>query len=115
MLTTAGSTRLTIAENELEEGIGSGKASGAALVPAKEKLCIAETLPFSSVPIKIPATRVAPIDTVAISFRRRVQATIFLDCSIEIAPIYSVAQCTCREYNTLKGPGFLSIFDAPRR
>jgi hypothetical protein len=82
MFTTAGSTRLTIPENELEEGMGSGKASGAALVPANEKLCIAETLPFTSVPIKIPITRVAAIDTVAIIFRRRVQSAIFLGWSI---------------------------------
>ena len=52
--------------------------AGAALVPAKAKPRIAETLPFTKVPIKIPMTRVAAIDTVAINFRRRVQSTTFL-------------------------------------
>ena len=78
MFTTAGSTRFTIPENEFDDGIGSGSASVAALEPANEKPRIAETLPFTSVPIKIPITSVAAIDTVAISFRRRVQSTIFL-------------------------------------
>src|SRR5271169_416178 len=115
MLTTAGSTRFTIAEKEFEDGIGSGSASGVALVPAKERALIAETLPFTRVPMKIPITRVAAIDTVAINFLRRVQSTIFLTWSICIAPIYSVAQSTCREYSTPKGLEFLSLYDAPRR
>ena len=33
MFTTAGSTRLTMAEKELEDGTGSGTASGVAFVP----------------------------------------------------------------------------------
>src|SRR5208283_4271629 len=51
IFTTAGSTRVTIALNEFEDGTGSGSASGVAFVSAKENAFIAETLPEITVPI----------------------------------------------------------------
>jgi hypothetical protein len=87
MFTTAGSTRLTIAEKEFDDGTGSGNAKGAAFVPANEKVLIAETLPETSVPMKMPITKVAAIDTVAINFRRRVQSPMFFTWSIFHTPI----------------------------
>src|ERR1700687_2633069 len=115
MFTTAGSTRLTIPEKELEDGIGSGRARGVALVPANEKLRMAETLPETIVPIKIPMTRVAVMATVATTLRRRVQSTRLRTWSICLTPLYSVAQSTFGEYNTPIEREFLSFYDAPRR
>jgi hypothetical protein len=73
-----GSTRLTIPEKLLEEGIGSGTANGVALVPANENVFMAETLPLITVPIRIPTTNVAAIKTVANIVRRRERSRLFL-------------------------------------
>src|SRR4029077_16637813 len=83
MFTTAGSTRVTIDENELAAGIGSGKPSGLALVPANvESVFIADTLPLTTDPIKMPTARVSTTDKDARIFLRRVQADIPLTSSI---------------------------------
>jgi hypothetical protein len=66
MFTTAGSTRFTIPEKLFEDGMGSGRASGAADVPpAKENDLIAETFPDTTVPIMIPTESVAAINPAA--------------------------------------------------
>src|SRR5579864_5940158 len=83
MLTTAGSTRLTMAEKLFEEGTGSGRASGAAEVPANENDRMAETFPETTVPIRMPTESVAAINPAATYVRRLVQFTlVFVDCSI---------------------------------
>src|ERR1700681_925373 len=83
MLTTAGSTRLTMAEKLLEEGIGSGRASGAAEEPANVKDRMAENFPETTVHISMPTVSVAAISPAATYVRRLVQFTlVFVDCSI---------------------------------
>src|SRR5258708_1200879 len=84
MLTTAGSTRLTMAEKLLEEGIGSGRASGVAEEPANENDRMAETFPETTVPIRMPTERVAAISPAATYVRRLVQFTLgFVNCFIQ--------------------------------
>src|SRR5258707_11739326 len=84
IVTTAGSTRLTMAEKLLEEGMGSGRASGVAEEPANENDRMAETLPETTVPIRMPTERVAAISPAATYVRRLVQFTLgFVDCSIQ--------------------------------
>src|SRR5258707_13484981 len=51
ILTTAGSTRLTMAEKLLEEGMGSGSASGEREEPANENDHRSQTLPETTRPI----------------------------------------------------------------
>ena len=62
--------------NELDEGMGSGSASGVAFVPAKENAFMAETLPEITVPIRMPTTSVAATNPATTNLRRRVQSTI---------------------------------------
>src|SRR6476646_9737246 len=79
MFTTAGSTRFTIPEKELGEGIGSGTASRAASVPPND--FIAETRPEMTEPIMIPRTRVNATKNDARYLRRRAQLKISFTCS----------------------------------
>ena|SRR3954447_25130453 len=88
MFTTAGSTRVTIDENELAAGIGSGTPRGLALVPANvDSVFIAETLPLTTDPIRIPTANVSTTDRDARIFLRRVQADFPLTSSI--------SSCSC--------------------
>jgi hypothetical protein len=73
MFTTAGSTRFTIPEKELDDGIGSGTASGVALVPANAALFTADTRPETTDPIIIPTNSVKATKNAAIIFLRRAQ------------------------------------------
>src|SRR5258708_39439682 len=54
MLTTAGLTRLTMAEKLLEEGIGSDRASGVAVEPANENDRMGETFSETTSAIRMP-------------------------------------------------------------
>jgi hypothetical protein len=81
MFTTAGSTRFTIPEKELDEGMGSGTDSGVALVPANPELFTADTLPETTEPISIPTTSVKDTKNAAMIFRRRAQLKSSLTCS----------------------------------
>src|SRR5262244_976239 len=81
MLTTAGSTRVTIPENELAAGIGSGTPSGVALVPANVSVFIADTLPEMTDPIMMPTTNVSITKTDAAIFLRRAQSNNSFTCS----------------------------------
>src|SRR5258708_38618692 len=73
MFTTAGSTLLTIAANELDAGIGSGTANAVAVVPGNPSPFIAETRPETSDPIKIPTLSVNATNTAESILRRRAQ------------------------------------------
>src|SRR5260370_6168054 len=117
MLTTAGSTRFTIPEKLFEDGIGSGRESGAAEVPANENDRMAETFPETTVPIRMPTERVAAISPAATYVRRLVQFTLeFVDCSITIWLLsISVAQSTCGKYNTVESAEFLLTLDSRQR
>src|SRR6516225_2786538 len=100
---------------EFDDGIGSGNANAAALVPENEKLLIAETRSETSVPIIIPTVSVAAINPAATILRRRVQSTIpFRPSSISLTPVPSGAQSTSGEYNIPAGLEFLSLCDASR-
>src|SRR5579863_9142815 len=79
MLTTAGSTRFTIVENELAEGMGSGTTRGVAFVPLND--FIAETRPEITEPIMIPVTSVNATKNDAMIFRRRAQLKSSFTCS----------------------------------
>src|SRR5215470_18570790 len=81
IFTTAGSTRFTIPENEFEDGIESGTASGVAL-PANAKFFIAEVLPEITVPIKIPTVSVNAIASPAIHVLCRLVPTASRTCSL---------------------------------
>src|SRR5229473_5880218 len=88
IFTTAGSTRLTIDANELDDGITSGTDSGVAVVPANPKLFIAETRPETTDPIKIPTTSVNATKTLARILRRRAQSISSFTCSpISTSPL----------------------------
>ncbi len=80
MLTTAGSTRFTMEANEAPEGIGSGTASGVALVPAKENAFIAETRPETTEPIRMPTVSVSATNAEAKILRRRAQSNNSFTC-----------------------------------
>src|SRR4029077_7787483 len=71
ILTTAGSTRFTMAEKELAEGMGSGTTSGVAFVPLND--FIADTRPEITEPIMIPVTSVNATKNDAMILRRRAQ------------------------------------------
>src|SRR5258708_39670136 len=73
MFTTAGSTRLTIDANELDEGTGSGTVSAVAVVPVNPRLFVAATRPETTDPIRIPTASVNATNTAASIFRRRAQ------------------------------------------
>jgi hypothetical protein len=73
MLTTAGSTRFTIPEKELDDGIGSGTANGVAFVPANVELFTADTRPETTEPIIIPTNKVKATKNAAEIFLRRAQ------------------------------------------
>src|ERR1700744_5597031 len=81
MLTTAGSTRVTIPENDADAGTGSGTFSGVALVPANADIAfIADVRPETIDPIRIPTTSVRTRNAEASSFRRRAQPKISRTC-----------------------------------
>src|SRR5205814_5476151 len=88
MFTTAGSTRVTILENEDADGTGSGTASGVAFVPANEKPFIAETCPDTTEPIRTPTPNVSATKKVASTLRRRAQSNISFTC----CPIFPAPQ-----------------------
>src|SRR5580704_13622641 len=79
ILTTAGSTRLTMAEKELAEGMGSGTTRGVAFVPLND--FIAETRPEITEPIMIPVTSVNATKNDAMILRRRAQLKSSFTCS----------------------------------
>src|SRR5580704_11694272 len=79
MFTTAGSTRFTMPEKELADGMGSGTASGVAFVPLK--VFIAETRPEITEPIMIPVTSVNATKNDASILRRRAQLKSSFTCS----------------------------------
>src|SRR5258708_2536112 len=81
MFTTAGSTRLTIDANELDEGTGSGTVSAVAVVPVNPRLFVAATRPETTDPIRIPPASVNATNTAASIFRRRAQLKSSLTCS----------------------------------
>src|SRR5271163_2965396 len=89
MLTTAGSTRFTIPEKELEDGTGSGTTSGVALVPEKLSAFMADTRPETTVPIIMPAANVSATNAVAKILRLRAQPTNSFTCS----PIVRLLSC----------------------
>src|SRR5207245_8346028 len=78
IFTTAGSTRLTIDANELDDGIASGIASRVAPLPVNATDFMAEVRPDTIVPIRIPTTSVSATNNPAIIFSRRAQLTILL-------------------------------------
>src|SRR4029077_4559889 len=80
MFTTAGSTRFTMEANEAPEGIGSGTASGVALVPANEKVFIAETRPETTEPMRMPTVSVSATNAEAKILRRRAQSNNSFTC-----------------------------------
>src|SRR5208282_5998099 len=87
IFTTAGSTRFTMPEKELAEGMGSGTTRGVAFVPLND--FIAETRPEMTDPIRIPVTSVKATKNDAMIFRRRAQLKISFTCSPMVAaPIY---------------------------
>src|ERR1700722_18522586 len=89
MLTTAGSTRVTIPENDAEDGIGSGNFSGVAFVPANADIAfIADVRPDTIEPIRMPTTSVRTRNADARSLRRRAQLKISRTC----CPIACVLQ-----------------------
>src|SRR5271170_274622 len=114
MFTTAGSTRVTIPENELADGMGSGTARGVALVPANDNVFIAETLPETTEPIRMPTPSVRTTKKDAKIFRRRAQTNNSLTCS----PIMTCSSCpqkTSRppvKYNTMLCTELLAAKDA---
>src|SRR5271154_1928839 len=79
ILTTAGSTRFTIPEKELAEGMGSGTDRCAASVPLNDFM--AETWPEITEPIMIPTTSVNATKNDAMILRRRAQLKSSLTCS----------------------------------
>src|SRR5580693_263087 len=79
ILTTAGSTRFTMVEKELAEGIGSGTVRGVAFVPLND--FIAETRPEITEPIMIPVTSVNATKNDAMILRRRAQLKSSFTCS----------------------------------
>src|SRR5580704_18902145 len=79
MLTTAGSTRFTMPENELAEGMGSGTVSRDASVPLKDFM--AETRPEITEPIMIPTMSVNATKNDARILRRRAQLKSSFTCS----------------------------------
>src|SRR5579859_113563 len=109
MLTTAGSTRFTIAEKLFDEGIGSGRDSGAAEVPVNVNDRIAETFPETTVPIRMPTERVAAIKPAATYVRRLVQFTlVFVDCSIRSSSyLYSWPSPPAQSITPWKARSFL--------
>src|SRR5258708_24019966 len=93
MFTTAGSTLLTIAANELDAGIGSGTANAVAVVPGNPSPFIAETRPETTDPIKIPTVSVNATNTAASILRRRAQLKSSLTCSpMSITPLDQAPQ-----------------------
>src|SRR5882757_3202021 len=70
ILTTAGSTRLTMAEKLLEEGIGSGRASSMAEELANENDLMTETFSEFFLTNTTPTERVAAISPAATYVRR---------------------------------------------
>src|SRR5258708_33273598 len=90
MFTTAGSTRVTMDANELEDGMASGMASGVAPLPANAMLFMAEVRPDTTVPIRIPITSVSATNNPATIFSRRAQLNILMIGSpISVAPVFS--------------------------
>src|SRR5580704_12729529 len=79
ILTTAGSTRFTMVEKELAEGMASGTARGVAFVPLND--FIAETRPEITEPIMIPVTSVNATKNDAMILRRRAQLKSSFTCS----------------------------------
>ena len=67
IFTTAGSTRLTIDANELDDGMASGMGSGVAPLPANAMIFMADVRPDTTVPIKIPTTSVSATNKPATS------------------------------------------------
>jgi sugar lactone lactonase YvrE len=67
-------------ENEFEAGIGSGTANGVAFVPAKDIVFIADTLPETIEPIRMPTPSVTTRNAEAIIFRRRAQLNKSCTC-----------------------------------
>src|SRR5271154_3991769 len=101
MLTTAGSTRFTIPENELEDGTGSGTVSGVALVPEKFSAFMAETRPETTVPIMMPAASVSDKKTAARILRLRAQPTKSFTCSPIVRLLFLLGpQTRFPKYNT---------------
>src|SRR6266567_2668309 len=101
MFTTAGSTLLTIAANELEEGMGSGTVSAVADVPGNAKLFIAETRPETTDPIRIPTASVNATNTEASTLRWRAQFNNSLTCSpMSFSPL-SLAPQPCSQRATV--------------
>src|SRR5260370_28276015 len=93
MFTTAGSTRLTIDANELDDGIGSGTAKAVAVVRGKPRPFIAETRPETTDPIRIPTVSVNATNTAASILRRRAQLKSSLTCSpMFVAPLDQAPQ-----------------------
>src|SRR5208282_2452279 len=113
IFTTAGSTRVTIELNELDDGMGSGSASGVAFVPANDNAFIADTLPDITVPIRMPTISVAATSPATTILRRRVQSTISLTDSIFRAPLPTPGQCTFGKYNITLRAQFSFPYDAP--
>ena len=81
MFTTAGSTRLTMDANELEEGTGSGTVRAVAVVPPNPKLFIAEVRPETTEPIRMPIPSVKATKKAARIFLRRAQLKSSFTCS----------------------------------
>src|SRR5277367_5556596 len=101
MLTTAGSTRFTIPEKELEDGTGSGTTSGVAFVPEKLSAFMAETRPETTVPIIMPAASVSDTNTVAKILRLRAQPTNSFTCSPIVRLLFLLGpQTRFPKYNT---------------
>ena len=83
-------------KTELDEGMGSGSASGVAFVPANENAFMAETLPEITVPIRMPTTSVAATNPATSDLATpRVQSTIISYVIHLPAPFrYRATQCT---------------------
>src|ERR1700760_4713962 len=81
MFTTAGSTRLTIPENDAEDGTGSGRLNGVALFFANVDIAfIADVRPDTIEPIRMPTMSVRTRKPDANSLRRRAQPKISRTC-----------------------------------
>src|SRR5260221_12702426 len=77
-----------MAETDAEEGMGSGTASGVALVPAKVNVFIAETRPETTEPIIMPTVSVSATNTEAKILRGRAQANnSFTYCPMAFTPL----------------------------
>src|SRR5258708_38423360 len=92
IFTTAGSTRLTIDANELEDGMASGIASGVAPLAENAIVLIAAVRPETTEPIKIPTISVSATNKAAMVFSRRDQLTIsFTGSPMALAPVFRSA------------------------